>query len=150
GSNGAGARKTKPVYSELAMPVLESLEIQLAARYDEYSDFGESSNPKISLRYQPINSLAYRAAAGTGFKAPALVNLYAASSEGYPSFVDQVACENEKAKEVEGTPSCTEAQYKVLSGGNPGLKEEKSESFNVGVVYQPTSSFNLGLDVWSV
>lgn len=150
GSNGAGARKTKSIYSELAMPVLESLEVQLAARYDEYSDFGESSNPKVAVRYQPIDSLAFRASAGTGFKAPSLVDLYAASSEGYPSFVDHVACEKEKAEGEEGTPSCTEAQYKVLSGGNPGLKEEKSESFNIGVMFQPTSSFNLGLDFWTV
>jgi iron complex outermembrane receptor protein len=52
--------------------VLKNLEINVAGRYDKYSDFGDTFNPKIGIRYQPTDQLVLRGSANTGFRAPTL------------------------------------------------------------------------------
>ncbi len=145
GSSGGGDRDTRAVFVEASLPVTTKTEIQLAARYDEYSDFGKSTNPKVALLVHPTPTLLLRASAGTGFKAPLMQDLYAASSQGYPTFIDHVSCAREQAAGGD-TSSCSPQQYEVTSRGNPGLKEQKSQSINLGAVYQPTTQFSFGAD----
>lgn len=147
GSSGGGERKVSSAFTELSVPMTTKLEMQLAARADDYSDFGETFNPKLAFKYQAGQKLLLRASAGTGFKAPSMTDLYAASSLGYPTFIDKVACEKEKSLDGE-TPSCLPAQYEVTSSGNAGLEEEKSINYNMGAVYQATRDLSFGLDLW--
>ena len=56
-SDTSGSRKVYAAFVELNMPVLKNLEINLAGRYDKYSDFGDTFNPKIGIRYQPTPEL---------------------------------------------------------------------------------------------
>jgi iron complex outermembrane receptor protein len=53
------------VYTEFSLPLLDSLEAQLALRYEDYSDFGSTTNPKIALRWQPFASLMHRGSYST-------------------------------------------------------------------------------------
>lgn len=145
GSSGGGQRDMRAVFTEVSIPLTEKLELQLAGRYDQYSDFGETVNPKAAVLYRATPSVLLRGSAGTGFKAPLMQDLYAATSDGYPTFVDPVACEAER-RQGGPTTSCTPQQYHVVSSGNKGLKEEKSISYNIGMLYEPTRDFNLGLD----
>lgn len=147
GSSGGGSRQTYSTFAEIGVPVTQKLELQVAGRYDNYSDFGDTVNPKVGMRYQATKSLMFRASAGTGFKAPLMTDLYASDSLGYPTFIDQVAC-NAERNAGGATPSCDPAQYEVTSSGNKGLKEEKSRSFNVGAIFQPNRKFNIGTDIW--
>jgi iron complex outermembrane receptor protein len=89
-----------------------------------------------------------RASAGTGFKAPNMNDLYAAQSEGYPTFIDWVSCKREQQNDPSDTPSCSPRQWKVRSGGNKNLEEERSKSYNLGVIVQPNKKYNFGLDLW--
>ncbi|HEX4922484.1 MAG TPA: TonB-dependent receptor [Bdellovibrionales bacterium] len=146
GSSGGGQRDTKAVFSELSIPVAQKVELQLAGRFDHYSDFGSTTNPKAALLYRPNKNWLLRTSAGTGFKAPRMQDLYAATGLGYPTFIDAVACEREKAADPNNTPSCKPTQYQVTSGGNEGLKEEKSETMNFGAVFEPTKEFSIGAD----
>jgi iron complex outermembrane receptor protein len=147
GSSGGGQRDTKAVFTEFSLPVAEKLELQLAGRYDRYSDFGDTFNPKIAALYRPNTKVLVRASAGTGFKAPLMQDLYAATSDGNPTFIDAQACAQERAAGGP-TPACTPQQYNVVSGGNKGLKEEKSISFNLGTVVQPTRDWSFGTDLF--
>ncbi len=147
GSSGEGKRNTKSVYIETIAPIGKSAELQLAGRYDEFSDFGSTTNPKLGFKWNITNSFLVRASAGTGFKAPQLKDLYAAASDGYQSFIDRVACANETSAGGT-TPSCVPKQWRVKSGGNDSLKEEKSESYNIGMVYQPSKRNSIGFDTW--
>jgi iron complex outermembrane receptor protein len=54
------SRDIKAVYAELIVPVTKELEVNLAGRQDHYSGFGNTFNPKISFRYQPMESLLFR------------------------------------------------------------------------------------------
>lgn len=147
GSDGGGQRETKSFYIETITPLAKTMELQLAARYDDFDDFGSTTNPKLGYKWNITKSLMFRASAGTGFKAPQLKDLYAAASDGNPTFIDEVAC---KAEQNAGgsTPSCSPQQYNVKSGGNDSLQEEKSESYNMGLLYQPSKRNSFGFDVW--
>lgn len=57
----SGERNLKAQYAELNVPVLDSLELSAAIRHDKYSDFGSTSNPKYSFRFQPFRQLVLRA-----------------------------------------------------------------------------------------
>src|SRR6185369_4687087 len=63
-----------------ARPGLKALELTLAGRYERYSDFGSSTNPKVGLRWAPTSDLSLRGTYGTSFRAPAFTNLVGDSS----------------------------------------------------------------------
>ena len=64
------------------IPLLKTLERTSAIRTDDYSDFGRTNNPKVSLRWQPNRDVLLRASYGKGFLAPSLYQLYVAADRG--------------------------------------------------------------------
>ncbi len=149
GSSGGGQRNAVALFSELSIPAAKGLEVQLAGRFDHFSDFGNTFNPKLGLLYYASEDLLFRGSVGTGFKAPLMQDLYAATGNGFPTFIDYVAC-NAEQQAGGATPSCSPAQYNVTSSGNPGLKEQTSISYNVGSVFQATNNLALGADFFLV
>lgn len=149
GSSGGGERRTQSVYSEVSIPLLEGMELQVAARFDHFSDFGDTTNPKVGFRYQVNKKVMLRASWGTGFKAPSLNDLYAAESDGNPTFIDAVQCDYQKTNTPTVTPACDPKQYNVTSSGNDGLMEETSTSYNIGMVYQHSKKTSIGFDFWN-
>ena len=142
GSEGRGKRRVQALYTEFSIPLLTNMEFNVAGRYDRYSDFGDTFNPKASIMYRPIDNLLLRASGGTGFKAPDMNAIYAQESEGYPTFIDHAGC----AKGIADT--CSPAQYLVKYKRPQDLKEERSSNANIGAVYQATESLSLGLDIF--
>ncbi|WP_204382810.1 TonB-dependent receptor domain-containing protein, partial [Aeromonas veronii] len=65
-------------YIESLIPITEQIELNLAGRFDKYSDFGSAFSPKASLRYQPLDNLLFRTSWSQSFRAPGLDDLYAA------------------------------------------------------------------------
>lgn len=149
GSSGGGGRSTRSGYTELSIPLTEKVEFQVAGRYDHYSDFGDTVNPKLALLYHATKSVLLRGSWGTGFKAPLMQDLYAAKSQGYQSIFDHKACDEERAAGGP-TPECAVAQYKSTSGGNKDLKAEKSQSISVGAMYEPTKEFVVSTDLFQI
>jgi iron complex outermembrane recepter protein len=129
----AGAsRDVAYAYGEALVPLVEpskerlglnSLDLSLAGRIENYSDFGTTSNPKIALRYVPIEGLALRATWGTSFKAPTFNQLFSQHNlEYYP------------AAPFGGPPT---GNALVNFGGNPDLKPERATSWTAGLDWSP-------------
>lgn len=85
GGAAAGSRDAKAAYFEWLLPFSSSFDITLAGRFDNYSDYGSDFSPKIAARWQPIESLTFRASFGQGFRAPGLDILTQADSPSRPS-----------------------------------------------------------------
>ncbi len=130
-------------YLELSIPLAEQLELQLAGRYDHYSDFGSTTNPKVALRWAPSDQITVRGSWAQGFRAPSLAQVGLGPSEKSVFFVDQYRCE------ATGL-DCESLDYNIQFSGNPGLEAEESESWNVGVIYAPFQELGLSVDVWSI
>ena len=145
-------RDVEGVFGELNIPLLESLELDAQARYDNYSDVGDTLNPKVSLRYQPIEQLTLRASYAEGFHAPTLYDLYQPQVETFSSggLNDPILCPggNVAAGGV-ATRDCNQ-QFRALIGGNPDLAPEKSKSWSAGFILQPVKYASLTVDFWAV
>ena len=150
----SGSRNIQALFTEVVMPFSKELEVQLAGRFDRYSDVGNTFNPKIGVRYQPSPALLLRGSASTGFRAPTLFEKNAPPSKNDTNnaYNDPVLCPG-------GVPSsnpitnplrdCDLQQFK-LQGGNTALNPEKSKSFSFGVVLEPTPAITLAADYWNI
>ena len=136
GVSGEGGRDVSAAYAEFSIPVLSNLELQLAGRYDDYSDFGGTFNPKLGLRWLPRDDLLLRFNAGTGFKAPALHELYSNDIVSLEKVFDPVVGEL--------------VEVPTLASGNPDLKAEESENYTLGLVWDVTRDWDLGIDYWRI
>jgi iron complex outermembrane receptor protein len=142
----SGRRSAQALFAELNMPIAKGLEAQLAARYDHYSDFGNTTNPKVALRWQPAKSLLFRSSYGTGFRAPTLPDLFTPLTSGFTRlrYSDPLRCS------VTHLLSDCDVSFPVVSGGNPDLAAEKSEQYNVGAVWEFLTGFSVAVDYWNI
>ena len=168
GSGTAGKvqakRDTTSVFAEVNFPIVKGLEVQAALRYDRYSNTSGSSrdgefvspnasavSPKIGLRWQLSKDMLLRASAGKGFRAPALDNLYAPSSQTNVAgnFTDPFY---ESIKGCAANPSTDfcNTQLSALNESNPRLKPEKSKQFSLGMVLEPINDFTFSIDYFDI
>jgi iron complex outermembrane recepter protein len=154
-----GKRTVSAVFGELALPVFKGFEAIAQARYDKYSDFGSTTNPKVGIRWTPMRELVVRASTGTGFRAPTLPDLLAPTTQTntggnyndpyYEAVVGDCfdAAGNPTAV---NNPRFCNAQLTVKQGGNTNLKPEESRQRSLGIVFQPTKDIQIGVDLWNI
>jgi outer membrane receptor for ferrienterochelin and colicin len=144
--SAAASRSQKAAYVEFSIPVLADLELQLAERYDHYSDFGGTANPKVGFHYTPTESFSLRGSWSQGFRAPSLAQVGLGPSQESQFFVDTFRCPTPNAN----NPACASTDYTIVFAGNPNLEAETSESWNFGAIWQITDDFDIGADLWSI
>ena len=162
-SHGQGARNVGALYAELDIPLSKQLNVNLAARDDYFSDFGNTFNPKASFRYEPMKSLMFRGSANTGFRAPTLFDRYGyrlpgATTTTAAKWDDPVLCPG-GTPGVAGTgtakPGYVAATVCNVSlpkqtGSNNELTPEKSRGFTLGMVVEPAKNLTFSLDYWNI
>ena len=144
GSRSSGSRDMLAGYAEVSVPVHSTLELQLAVRAEDYSDFGDTASPKVGLRFQPIPSVMLRATYSESFRAPSLSEAYLGQSLAYDTLRDGARCDVTGADE-----DCGATQYDIVSGGNPDIQPEESEAFTIGLFWQPLDDLTLAFDYWN-
>jgi outer membrane receptor protein involved in Fe transport len=97
------------------IPIVKGLEVDVAVRHDHYSDFGGTTNPKVTLRWQPNKSILVRGSYGKGFLAPSLQQLFLPQREGVtaPGTSDPLRC-----PVTNDNRDCL-TQFTTTFGGNP-------------------------------
>jgi iron complex outermembrane receptor protein len=156
-----GKRDVTALFTEFNVPVVKDLEAQLAVRYDSYSDFGSTINPKIALRYQPTRALLLRSSFNTGFRAPTLYDLYQPPSitNTAIAYNDPLLCPGGVANTAIGgdpTRDCNIQFLRQLGGpaglGRPvtDLDPETSRTFTFGIALEPTQRSSVSLDFWFI
>lgn len=131
-----GSRNSTAAYTEFALPLTRALEGQAALRFDNYSDFGSTVNPKLGLKFKPSAELVFRANWGRGFKAPSLPEITPSSAFFFTTITEPLTG---AASQIAGSINA-----------NPNLKPERSRSTTVGVVFEPTVNFSVGLDWYEI
>jgi outer membrane receptor protein involved in Fe transport len=138
-------RIVRSAFAELSVPLIGDsdnpravprLELSLAGRYEEYSDFGRTTNPKIGLRWVPLDSLKLRTSWGTSFKAPKLTDVYDSSHDSV------VLAPLRDPKSATGSSIVL-----ALEGSNPDLDQETAETWTAGVDFAPPSVPGLGISL---
>ncbi|MGQ9427363.1 TonB-dependent receptor plug domain-containing protein [Gilvimarinus sp. F26214L] len=123
------------VGADNALPGVQSLEVNVAARTDDYSDVGSTSNPKYGVNWSPVDDLTVRASYGTSFRAPLFSQLYGNSSA---LFVQPYSDPTQGGAVVPGV---------ALSGGNLELEPEEATTWSVGFDYRPEAVPGLGVSL---
>ncbi|MCX7544120.1 TonB-dependent receptor plug domain-containing protein [Marinicella gelatinilytica] len=144
GNSAGGNRDVTSLFAEVLFPVLDNLELNLAGRYDDYSDFGSEFSPKASLRWQPLDTLTVRASYGQGFRAPTLDILTSKPAFSADSVRDAATCTVQI-----GDPD-EPCQINALVVANQNLTAETSDQFAVGLAYEPVDWFNMSVDYYDI
>jgi iron complex outermembrane receptor protein len=143
-----GSRHVSSAYAEVSVPLARKLDVDVAARYDNYQGVGDTVNPKASIRWQPTETFLLRSSVGTGFRAPSLTDLYTsqATSVTANGTRDPIRCPDVKT----GAPGDCSFQFITITGGNPTLAPEKSLSYTIGVLFEPVKELSVSLDAFRV
>jgi iron complex outermembrane receptor protein len=142
------SRHVFSIYGETSIPILKNLEMDVGVRYDDYQTVGNTTNPKVSLRWVAMPELLLRGSYGTGFRAPSLTDLYTpqASSVTANGSRDFLRC----PVLATGAPADCNNQFPTITGGQPGLSPEKSKSGTVGFVWEPTQRMSASWDWYNI
>ena len=172
-----GGYSLDEVYAELSIPVLadlpfaKELNISLATRYSDYNTFGDTTNSKFGFTWKPLEQLLVRGTWSEGFRAPTVADLYGGVSQSFEDYTDpcdtlfgsaagNAACladvpvgyrQPAQAGGLAPGPG-TQSPIPFLSGSNPNLIPETSESKTLGFVWSPTfaEGVNMSLDWWQI
>ena len=149
--DNSGSRNVTSVFAELHIPVLESIDVQAAIRYESFSDVGDTVVGKVAGGWRPHDAILFRASWSEAFRAPNLVTvnetivarqntrndyacIYAANAGGDPG-QDTLDCRNSVQRTARGSDA---------------LKAERSDNASVGVVIEPVDGLTFTLDYWSI
>ncbi|MEW6984455.1 TonB-dependent receptor plug domain-containing protein [Colwelliaceae bacterium 6471] len=140
-----GQRDNTAIFGELIVPVLDTLEFQFAVRHEDYSDFGTTTDPKVSFLWTPSEDLSLRGSYGTAFRAPSLHQLGLGRTDESPNLVDTARC----AAIGDQDRACDPQEYTAVFEGNPDLGPEESKSYNLGIVYNISDDLNFSVDYYN-
>jgi iron complex outermembrane recepter protein len=142
-------RDVSAAYAEVFVPLVSagnsiagvrSLDLSAAIRYEDYSDFGSTDNPKFGINYSPLAGLTFRGSYGTSFRAPNLVDLDPFSSgSGFYQFPRVV-------------PGRGAQLITAIVGGNPELEPETAQTWSIGFDIGPelVAGMRLGLTYFDI
>ena len=141
-------RRINSVFAEFVLPVLPSLEAQLAVRYDDYSDFGSTTNPKIGLGWRPMEDILLRATWGTSFRPPTFRELFDPVYE----YIGFVSTDPWRCPVTEAFEDCEGHEVNTRNVGNPELQPDQGETRLLGVAWEPHSApgLSFALDLWAI
>ncbi|MBQ4858694.1 TonB-dependent receptor [Pseudoalteromonas sp. MMG007] len=155
-------------------PFVDSLSLELAARYMDYSSVGDNVAWKVGFNYAMNDQLRFRGTKSKSVRAPSLSQLYSAGTQSFASYGDpcdqtniSTATDSKKANLIANcqaagipNPGTTVGDWRPsddwrsvtppsVNSGNPNLQEETSDDTLFGVIYTPTENITLIADYWS-
>jgi len=147
-----GSRNVSAFFTELNVPLLKNLDVTGAFRYDRYSDFGHTTNPKFSFTYRPADTVLLRGSYSKGFRAPSLYEINAANTytNAGDTMDDPVNCPGGTPIPGKSAAANCGQQFQVLNGGNKQLSPERSKNGTFGIVLEPVKDLSITADYWSI
>lgn len=133
-------RTVYALYGDLELPLTDALTVGVAARYEDYDDFGDSINGKLSGRFALTDEFAVRAAFGTSFRAPSLAQTsFQFSTQNFGG-----------GGMLETFGHLPVADPLAIANGALPLKEEESDNISVGIVFDTGEQFSITVDYFNV
>lgn len=154
-ANIHGDRNVASGYAELSLPLaaprndfplVNSLELGAAVRFERYSDFGSTTKPKFSLSWKPVKGLLLRGSLNQGFRAPNLAMLRLAGRTVVSTFSDSYR------SPITALPADGNATRNTLVAGNANLRPENSNGASAGIVIEVPrlTGLTVSVDYWQV
>ncbi len=170
-----GSRNVKSALIELAVPLIspaqniplvQSLDLQIAGRYEDYSDAGQVAKPKFAAAWKVVDSLLLRGSVSGGFRAPGLELVNSPPTYGFGFNNDAIRCHALISKGAHPDYSACLNAYSSGSSVKPSVstvtsygddvKPETAKQSSWGAVFEPQflpdrfGSVSLSVDAWKV
>jgi iron complex outermembrane receptor protein len=144
-------RNIKAAYAEVLVPILSTLEVTGAVRIDDYTGFGSTTNPKVTIKWRPIEPILLRGSYNTSFRVPTFNQIFngiTVSPYAGSDIADPVKCPGGVPNLT--NPACGFIRPDIATGGNAALGPETAKQFSAGIVITPAPRFSASLDWWSI
>jgi len=148
-ADNSGDRDVFSVFTEFAMPVFDTLDVQLALRYEDFSDVGDTTVGKIAFGWRPIEQLMFRGSWSEAFRVPNLITLNEDLVVRQGTRIDHLC---EYVEDVTGAnldADCTPSLQRQASGSTD-LVPEESTNTSIGLVWDATEELTFTVDFWSI
>jgi len=142
---GDYSRHNSSVYLNFEQKLTPSFEMGLAGRRESYSDFGDTTTGKLSMRFEPFAGYALRGTFSTGFRAPSLAQEHYASSSTIGVRLNGATAT--VLYPVRTLP--VDSPAAIALGASP-LRPEKSTNYSLGLVLQPVPKLDVTLDLYEI
>jgi len=145
-----GDQNISAVFVEVAAPVIKTVELTGAVRYDKYKNFS-STTPKVGVKWTPLKTFALRGTYSEGFRAPGPAEAGVESqSTGSSSVRDPVRCPGGVPAVGGATSVDCAISIGAVKVGNPNLQPETSKGYTLGLVWDPLTNTSLSLDGFKI
>lgn len=133
------SRHSYAAYVELDTDLFDGLTATVAGRYEHFSDFGDTVNGKLALRWEAFDGFALRGSISNGFRAPSLHQQFFTTTStnfigGLPVDISTLAVNSPVARAL----------------GSSDLKPEKSINLSVGFTANPLPGLSLTVDYYNI
>ncbi len=132
-------RHSLGAYADVEADITKRFLVGVALRYENYSDFGNTTTGKLSSRYKITNNFFVRGSMSTGFRAPSLQQTY----------FNNIATDVVDGVMLNSGIFRTDSQL-AKELGIPALKEETSNNYSLGLVYTPIKKLNITIDAYQI
>jgi iron complex outermembrane receptor protein len=146
------SRSVKSLYSELyvplvggntATPFVKRLELSVAGRYERYSDFGSTTNPKVGLTWAVNDKVSFNTTYGTSFRAPSLVDNLGS--------LTNLSLTNIFVQDISDPTAPGGVRHGIyVNGGNPELKPEKARTWSFGADIKPARGMTIAASYYKI
>jgi iron complex outermembrane recepter protein len=133
------SRENISAYLEVDTDITKTWNVQVAGRFEDYSDFGSTLNGKIASRLEIVDGFALRGAISTGFRAPSLQQQFFAAA----------ATNNIGGVLVDAVTLPVNNPVAIALGASP-LKAETSFSWSGGAVFNAVRGLNVTFDYYQI
>ena len=152
-SDGKGSRTHGAIGGEVRAPLLSILSLNGAGRYDTFGFSGRNVGKftyNLGAELRPVESMLFRAAYGTAFRAPDLHYVFTGPGNLQSSVDDYYLCGLEEPEEDIGDCSYSGTGVVVNRTGNRNLNAETGKSLTAGFVFAPSANFQFTVDYFRV
>jgi len=145
--DSSGSRDVTSLFTEFQVPVFDTLDVQLALRYEDFSDIGDTTVGKFAFGWRPIEQVLVRGSWSEAYRVPNLVTVNESGVARTNPGIDDFACFFADPDEV--VLDCSTSRQRT-AGGSDELIPEESVNTSFGVVLDVNEHLTLTLDYWQI
>ena len=147
----SGSRDVTSFFAELQIPVAEKVDMQLALRNEDFSDFGSATVGKLALGWDVAPWMYLRGSFSTAFRAPNIIQVNETTVVRSGTRYDRAAFQVNAVQSVDNVID-SDSRYTIqrMATGASGLDAEESDNTSIGVVLTPTDNLIVTVDTWTI
>ena len=150
--DGSGERTTNSLFAEFAIPLHDTLDVQLAARYEDFDDVGDTTVGKLAFGWAPVDQFMLRGSISTAFRAPNLITIneqFVARTNTRDDWVCFYGVDQGGVPEDNSFSDCDYGMQRQATGST-SLQSEESVNTSIGFVLTPIDPLTLTVDYWTI